>query len=205
MNNKTTIFLISCLILSLISTLYVKQKSNKLIIKNHEINAELNDYKYIESRHKDKYEETLFSENIQLSDIAMINSNLDTVYLESIIDKPKLIYRFYQETCVQCYEDELDILKKLSEKIGIENVLIISDFGKMNQLRAIINRKNIKSSFFNYSNKLGLPIDEDDRKIASFFVIDQNLRTRFVFKAGGDQNIEDPYYRRILKFFKTGW
>ena len=78
----------------------------------------------------------------------------------------------------------------------LKGILIISEFDKMNQLRAIINRKKIKSPFFNYSNKLELPIDEDDdMKIASFFVIDKNLRTRFVFKAGGDQNIEDPYYK----------
>ena len=38
-----------------------------------------------------------------------------------------------------------------------------------------------------------------------FFRLDANYRTRFVFKTGGHQNIADPYYKRIIWFFKNGY
>lgn len=116
------------------------------------------------------------------------------------MDNSKLVYRFYQETCMQCVEDELDIVSKLGDSIGANNIVIISDYDKVSSLKALIKRKKIKSNFFIYKKKFDLPIGNDNRDIASFFLLHNDLQTQFVFKAGGDQYISDTYYKRIIYF-----
>lgn len=67
-----------------------------------------------------------------------------------------------------------------------------------------MNRKRIESPFFLYKEKIGIPIELDEKRIATFFLLNKDLRTDFVYKTGGDQDITYPYYRRILEFFKKG-
>jgi len=76
-------------------------------------------------RRSKKYEQTIFSENKKIKDVKIVSSKLDTLKLSSIINTPKLVYKFHQETCVQCVEDELSILKEISNIIGNENIIII--------------------------------------------------------------------------------
>ncbi len=169
------------------------------------LRTELYDCEFKNNRNKEKYIQCLFSENINVSDIYLVGSNYDSISLSKVITSIRLIYRFYGSSCVQCVEDELDIIKQLADSIGANNIIIISDYDNINMLSAIINRKNITSSYFIFNKKFELLIDDDERAIPSFFLLDTNLCTRFVFKTGGHQNISDPYYKRIIWFFKNGY
>lgn len=193
------------LIISSILIYFNSSSIKNLQTHNLELKSNLNDLKYIDQRYREKFAQNIFSENRNISDVPLLNTHLDTVSLASLINNTKLIYRFYEETCVQCVEDELDIIKKLSDSIGANNILIISDFDRIINLKAIINRKEISSPFFNYKGNIGLPIEKDEFKIASFFLLHNNLRTQFVYKTGGEQNINDSYYKRIIFFFKEGY
>lgn len=204
LKKKIIFFLLSLgLIISLFSTWSISRTLKSIHKENIELKSSLFNYEYNNKRDKEKYAQNLFSENQHLSDLALLDSNSDTISLASIMNNTKLVYRFYQGTCVQCVEDELDIAKQLADSIGANNILIISDFDKISSLKAITNRKQITSPCFIYKGKFELPIEKDDNEIASFFLLDKDLRTRFVFKAGGAQNINDTYYKRVINFFKN--
>ncbi|RED98399.1 hypothetical protein [Marinoscillum furvescens] len=179
-----------------------------LVIQIYELNTEViecgNSYNNCERDRKSNQRAiiyNLFSENVQLPDVRLINSKNESKNLSSIFMEDKLlIYRFYDETCSQCVEDELDIVKQLEDSVGIRNIAIISTFN-LNKLISLIKRKEIRCSFYSYSESFPIPI-ENDRYVASFFVLEKSLYTRFVYKAGGDQIINSPYFKRIINYIK---
>ena len=107
-----------------------------------------------------------------------------------------MVYRFYQGTCVQCYEDELDILKEISDHIGSDKILIISDLD-LSDMKVILSRKKIASLFFKYEKRFNVPFDQKEINIKdtpTFFVLDSNLKTDLVYMAGGNQHITLPLF-----------
>jgi hypothetical protein len=170
-----------------------------------DIRTNLYDCEYNNKRFKEKYAQCLFSENIKISDVNLINPTSNTIALSEVVSNTKLIYKFYNSSCVQCVEDELDIVKQISDSIGVNNVIIISDYDNINRLSALIFRKKIQSSYFICREKFELPIEYDERAIPAFFLLDSDLRTKFVYKTGGDQNITDAYYNRVIKYFRNGY
>lgn len=205
MNKNLTIFLLSfTLLICLLTILFnsqVRKALNKSII---DLRSDLNDCEYNSKRNKEKYIQCLFSENKNISDVYLVGSTYDSILLSRVINSTKLIYRFYESSCVQCVEEELNLTKQLADSIGANNIIILSDYNNINMLSAIINRKNITSSYFVFNKKFELPIEYDENAMPSYFLLDANLRTKFVFKTGGHQNIVDPYYKRIIWFFKNG-
>ena len=204
MKKSLVVLLIIGLIVSLFSTLIISRTCRFLKEENLKLKSDLSDCLYLSARAKHKNNQCLFSENKILPNLLLLNNKGDSVRLKNIIHKSKLVYRFYSNTCVQCVEDELDIVKQLGDKIGAHNIVIIGDFEKINMLNAILIRKQITSPSFIYRSRFDLPIEKDGNNIASFFLLSQNLYTKFVYKAGGNQNIDDYYYKRIINFFKTG-
>lgn len=192
------------LVVSLYSTLIISKRSKIINLEYLQSKNSLDECEYIKKRILEKYTQNLFSENKIISNVYLINSEFDTIPIVDFVKNgTKLIYRFYEETCIECVEDELNIVKQLADSLGADNILIISNHKKVNSLKAMINRKGIISPSFVYNKNFNLPIENDENKIASFFLLDETLRTRLVFKAGGNQDINDPYYRRIIDFFNN--
>ena len=186
-------------------TIFFMSQVIKTLNKNfNDVRSDFYDCEFLSKRSKEKYIQSLFSENIIISDVFLTCPSYDSILISRVINSAKLVYRFYKSSCVQCVEEELDIAKILADSIGVNNIIILSDYDNINMLSALINRKNIKSPYFIFNKKFELPIEDDENAIPSFFLLDANLRTKFVFKAGGHQNIVDPYYKRIICFFKNG-
>lgn len=190
------------LLVSLFPTFTLSKTVTDAKNRNIELQAELNNCEYINKRNDERSAMCILSENKNLPNLSLVNFNLDTIQISDIVGETKLIYRFYEGTCVECIETELDIVKQLGDSIGVDNIIVISDFKNINRLKAIINRKQIHSQCFIYSDRFDLPIELDDIEVASFFLLEKDLLTRSVFKAGGDQSIEDPYYKSLMDFFK---
>lgn len=165
-------------------------------------NESLSDYKYALERSEEKFEQNIFSEDQIAKDIVLYGVNSESSKLSDIVKEKTLVYYFREETCLQCVEDELEILKKLEPVIGVNRILVISNHEKINSLKSLTQRKNISSKIFIRKDSLGLPIDIDDLYIATFFILDKELKLKFVYKAGGDQNINNAYFRRIKRFFQ---
>lgn len=190
------------LIGSFFSVLVLSNTNKKINEEKLSLMAENADYKYETKRFKEKYEQTIFSENDTIDNIALTDINSGKRPISDLLDSEKLIYRFYESTCVQCVEDELKILKNIEAQIGSDKIMIISDFPEINRFRALISRIEIKAPIFIYRDKINLSIDQDDdHHIATFFVVNPDRTVDLVYKSGGTQNIEDPYYQRILKYF----
>lgn len=131
------------------------------------------------------------------------NNDIDSITIESLVSKPRLVYRFYEGTCVQCIENELDIVKQVGGYIGESNILLIYD-GDVKSMKAILLRKKISSPYFTYKKRFNLPFDQkklNKNDVSTFFVLDTNLRTDMVYVAGGHQDISMPYFERIKQYF----
>ena len=204
-NYSTIILIITILIciLSIVINLKIKRKFIDDRISG--LKSELFNCEYNLTQNDEKFTQCISSENLKLSNLKLFDRNYDSISLKKLISGKKLVYRFYSSSCVQCIEEELDIVNQLADSIGVNNIIIISDYENINILTAIAVRKNIKSPFFIYRKKFELPIEFDPSSIPSFFVLDTMLRTKFVFKTGGHQKISGPYYKRIISYLRNGY
>ena len=184
---------------SFVSTFIISSNFKRLKIINGDLQTNLNDCEYINNQYLEKYAQSLFSEDRVVRNVYVSNNNFDSILLRDLIDSTKLIYRFYKESCIQCVEDELDIVKQLGDSIGANNILIVCDFDKINNIAAMITRKKIKSPYFIYQEKFALPIENDELYIPAFFLLDRKLcqcRIDCSDKRSESQNRSDRCCRR---------
>lgn len=182
--------------------------SSRTVVKINKQNEEL------KNQYNDKSEELeslnrklnliYNSESKVLSNIMLVNWENDSIPIKKLINEPRLIYRVYDETCVECFEDELDILKELGKEIGVQKIFIITDKDLID-MKAILSRKGMNIPFFKYKKRFNLPFDKKElnpNDVATFFILDSNLKTDMVYIAGGNQDISLPYYKRIKQYFQ---
>jgi hypothetical protein len=94
-------------------------------------------------------------------------------------------------------------LKKVSEVIGDNRILIITDMSLVDT-KVILSRKGINAPFFKFEKRFDLPFDQEKlnpNNVGTFFVLDSNLRTDLVYIAGGKQDISFSYFQRIKQYF----
>lgn len=200
--NVALVVLSLSMIISLVANFKIIRQFKMKSLEKNRLEGELADMEYLEKRRKIKFEQNLFSEAKVLDDVYLYSSSEDSILLSKAVNNgTNLVYRFYEESCNQCIEDELDIVKELGAKIGYDRILLIGQFSNVNHLRAMVARKNIQSPLYNFPRKFKLPFDQDVEAIPSFFLLHKDLQTDFVYKAGGAQNFNFPYFKRIVEIF----
>lgn len=199
---KTSYLLI--LIFGFSCLFYLWQSNRTLVQNNKNLNNDILDLQYSIERTTQKYKQSIFSENIKVENVNLLDIRGNNVLLHTKIDKTKLIYLFFEDTCLECVEDEIEILLQLADIIGVNNIMILSNYTKMNKFKAFMNRKSVNIPFYLYEDSLGLLIENDDKSLSSFFLLNESCTTDFVLQAGGFQNINNPYFQRIIKYFLDG-
>ncbi len=126
----------------------------------------------------------------------------DVVSIKDIINNsPKLIFNFKNISCKTCFEDEMERLISLSDKIGKDNIIFISKFTNIREQYVLEKKYGI--TILNIDNdSLGLPIEK--KYYPFIFVIDNNLVAKdFYIPTTEFYFLGDIYYDIILdKYFK---
>ena len=140
---------------------------------------------------------TLIDGNAQL-----ITSLEEVVSIKDIINhSPKLVFNFKNISCKTCFEDEMDRLISLSDKIGKDNIIFISKFTNIREQYVLEKKYDI--TILNMDNdSLGLPIEK--KYYPFIFIIDKNLVAKdFYIPTTEFYFLGDNYYDIIFnKYFK---
>jgi hypothetical protein len=156
-------------------------------------------------RYEEKFDQSIFSENTMLNKIELVDSLGNNVVIDKIIDGAKLVYRFAEVSCRACVDSDLEILNQLGKHIGNKNIIVLSDFENINKMNSRMQTIGFSSPYYNFKGLMGLSVEKDSlTRPGFFFIIDKDLRLRFVYKTDESHDISSPYFRRIIQYFKNG-
>jgi|GEM_PF-2928852 len=144
-----------------------------------------------------------FTEGCQLSDIFVNNTDNMSVRLTSIIDKPKLIYRFSNLSCRICVENDLRILKALADSIGIDKIVVIAKFSNVRDLKIYKENEELSYQCYNYKDELNIAVEKKAINYSPYFIIlDHKLIVNFACTSSPQSSINDPFFKRIKMFYR---
>jgi peroxiredoxin len=132
--------------------------------------------------------------------IRAINNSQKSI--EECIEKDVLVYRFSQFSCPPCVENDMEILNQITDSIGAENILVLSDVASLKEMKIFSEQNHLKFPLYSYPSQLSLQADNDTIYEASYyFVLDCELKTKFTYISRSDHAIESPYFKRIIEHF----
>jgi hypothetical protein len=149
--------------------------------------------------YKSNFEVGLTDNHIDLSNLTVTDSTNQYVSLSSIINSPKIVFRFSEWNCKECVIHFLDKLKQFSDTIGKEHLIIISSFVHKRDINSFkIHAKINELQIFNTVKPLNFQSENYARPF--FFMIDSTLRTFNVFIPDlYEDEITDNYLRVLVK------
>lgn len=182
-------------IVLIIFILYFKDVNKYLSNELDFSNTELSTLKYVNTWQ-------LNSEQCKIEGtLKLLDEFGDYINLNEVIDQTVLIYRFFETFCIACIENDVDILKRLSKDIGVESIIIISDYDTTNKLASFRNYYGIEFKIYSYVDQFPIPIEPKFDKTPYFFVLNPNLRTSFVWITDPGNEYKFPYFQRIRDIF----
>lgn len=109
---------------------------------------------------------------------------------------PKIVIYHSETGCGACIENELNIIKKYSSLIGLDNIFIITNIQNIRKLRVFIKINDINLNIF-YCSKLGLPFEkENDNPFV--FVTDKTLIVKHFFVPNNElPELSENYYSSL--------
>lgn len=142
------------------------------------------------------------SENLLLDNFSIITTKKSSIKLKTIINKPKLIYRFSNFSCNPCVENDFKILDTLSTVIGSEQIIIIANFENIKDLIIYKNNKKLPYKYYNYNSIIDLPIEKKLINHSPFFLIlDEQLRVKFALTSNPSQSINNLHFKQVIEYF----
>jgi len=132
-----------------------------------------------------------------------LKGNLDgtETSLKSLLRGTKLIFRYNEAHCNTCIEQALKPLMDYKEKIGVDNILILTSYKNARAMKIFIHKNAPGIPVFNTNEILNIPLEEWG--IPYFFVTDENLKIELAFIPvkeinGYTNNYIDLIYRRLF-------
>ncbi len=143
----------------------------------------------------------LFSAYFQFQNILTTSLDNNAVEISELISSSKLIYRFSSFACDGCVENDFNILRKLGDSIGNENIIILSKYSNLKDARIYYNNLNFPFNFFNYGNELEIPIEKNTNDEPCFFILEPNLEVIFPYVSKPSHSIKSAYFQRIIQYY----
>jgi len=200
MKNISTVWILMFLFLGL--SIYLFFVSKKNINRYDKLRVDLivveNNIEVLTSR----MQKEINSDHQILDDIQLADIYGNTIPISQLVRSPKLVYRLCETSCAQCTKNDTTRLKNMATVIGAENIIIISDYLNIRNLRLMNNQLN-NIQIFNYRDSFNISMDSNsiDRKNNYFFLLDKDLLIKFPFISDEDPETADVYLNRIKDYF----
>ena len=145
----------------------------------------------------------LLTENRTLDNVELTDLNNEKVSMSSLISSPKLIYRFSDDFCKACIEDDIELLKLLGDSIGYQNIIIITDNDNARLLNIFKNTYQIESPCYNFTGCFNLKMENNSgqKKVPFFLLLDAERSIHFAFFTDEDSELTEIYMNKIRTFF----
>jgi peroxiredoxin len=140
------------------------------------------------------------AEGLKIEDAKMVQNDLEEIPLKELVKNgPKLVFRFPQSDCFPCIKQTLKNLQQISYLIGIENIIVISDFDNVRQLNAFSQKNAIHFKCLIYKDKL--TILEKKAYNAYIFIINKDLTALKFYNVSNADSANNPTYNGIVQYF----
>ncbi|WET69015.1 hypothetical protein [Sphingobacterium sp.] len=149
--------------------------------------------------HKQSVSGSQLNNGIKLNaEILLKDLNNKEVSLKKLISTgPKLIIRSNEDGCGLCIEHELKLIKKFMDKIGPQNIILITTHNNVRKLKVFKNDNNITLDVYTCTS-LGLPYELVSQK-PFLFVIDPSFTSNnFHIPEISETEISEVYYESII-------
>jgi hypothetical protein len=203
MIRKKIVYLFTVLFLGTICLLLFKLKQSRDESKYY-FNAAKNSNNFMVS----------LLEGAKIKELSMIGLRLPNVIIDGefgpvsikdvIRQSEKFIFRFSQLNCSSCLDYQLSMLKKYSNEIGAENIIIVASCPEYRQLKVYTQEINPAIKIFTIKEKGfgNLPVEKDN--IPYYLIVDSNLRITHSFVPLLEEHqLTNLFYKEALtKYFK---
>lgn len=163
------------------------------ILLNKGLKNKLNllEYRYEVLFNQDSLKGKMFEENILqyiLNSGKKVNENLElvsengqkTTLKELTLERPVMIFKYFQESCHSCIESEFRIMKEVFSKEELKKIIILTTEKEAFKLNLIKRMNQINNSFYSIINEdKGLPIDE--MRVPYMFVLNESYYVESLF------------------------
>lgn len=122
-----------------------------------------------------KCNNTPISTNLNIFSLHNNKEDINTLYDSG----PKVVLRVSELTCSECYEKELENLKKLADSIGESNIIIFTKSANVDYLLRFKRVNQLIYQVYNIPNDTITPLDK--LNIPYYFVLDSNKIVSKIF------------------------
>ncbi|MEA1877051.1 MAG: hypothetical protein U9N86_09300 [Bacteroidota bacterium] len=140
-----------------------------------------------------------------LGSIYLITSDSDSLFVDDLLDSPKLVLRFSNQFCPPCIDDALKFLNDIGQSIGYDNIIVISDFKSSNLLKLFAESHQIKSPIYRFPGSFSFSIDkkEGSDKVPFYMILDSDLRVVLPYYANESDELISGYRNKVLSYFTS--
>ncbi len=169
----------------------IKNHSNK---NSSQIELQLINDEIVDKIYKDQH---FYSTRISGNGIIYDSKRQKNIQIKDIVEeKPLLVLRFSSNDCDPCIDKLMEQLKVAAETIGINNIIIISDFKFPRQIGVFLREHDI--GFMTYSLPRFDFGQDIDKFTPYFFVLDEDLIMKnLFFTFHSFQNLNEEYFNPI--------
>ncbi|TSA36124.1 MAG: hypothetical protein D4R64_08365 [Porphyromonadaceae bacterium] len=188
-----------------LAILFISHKSKENLKKCYNLEREKIIAKNEIDLHETQFKKQLFSENKLLKNFTLTDLNNNSIEIGRLINSPKLIYRFPSQSCIECVKADVSYLRLLGKSIGFQNIIIISEFGQIRDLRIFNNQIGRQFYCFNYKGKFDISLESESnvKDFPFIFLLDNNLRINLAFLTYDFEELTKAYFSRIEEFFMS--
>jgi len=142
--------------------------------------------------------------NVPINSFQKVNIENDTssIFLNNLLDQPKLIFYYNELNCNPCTDRELGKIDSLSKIIGAENVYLLTKRTSNRNIYLLKRVNNLNLQIIFIDNILDIPIFNYPTNF--YFILDKDFITKFFFVPSKNYTfLNELYYSRIVQYFKN--
>ncbi len=186
-----------------------------LVFKNIGLSSRFSDYNKKMEENKEN-SEIIINELFQKDSLDILLDNMplkeelklkdsdnSTITLEKIAKESKIILRLPEFSCTSCFEESLIAFKKFIDRIGDNNVIIISKYENPRDLYMFKRINKFTCSVYNIKEDTGLIAENNS--FPFIFFIDESMKTKDLHVIRkGDSKLTEFYLENMFnKYFKN--
>jgi hypothetical protein len=147
------------------------------------------------------YENSVRSSIVKVNNITVENIYGKKLLLQDLIDDKKLIFKFNQNSCMSCVEHIVEVLKQLGDQVGMDKIIMISNFSKIRYLEAFQKQKEIKFKCYNSMKNIGISLDNDSifQHVEFTLILNKDMRAILPRMSTSNDSLNSIYYSRIAE------
>ena len=143
------------------------------------------------------------AENKNVTNVELYDCNNKNIFLADILsNRPKLIYYYSEKGCLGCYEPFLYKLDSLSNSIGSDNIIVISDFSNHRSFMVSMNNKFKHLNIYRTKEKLEI-ISNKENDYAYAFLIESDMKAhKVIITDKSNTDFTSEYLNYMIEYFK---